>query len=406
MYLIAYIKKNGIRHAIHIFIRYKIQPLLEKIMLLFTKKRPLEDTLIIESHNDFDCNGGAFYDYLIANGYNRKYRIVWLVRKKVKKRLPPNVDTVRLYGPSIKKAYYVCTAKYFTYDCENVEKVRDGQKMVYCSHGAGGLKNVKGKLFIPDGVDFILALSEQYAPIQAEQWSIPFPNEKMVYIGYPALDTFFCGDKMDGDQSEIQKLIDRKYSKTVLWMPTFRKGGGFRRNDSSKEQKLGIPLIDSLDDYEGLNRYLAARDILLIIKIHPKQDLSNLGIKDLSNIMVLTGERVKELGVDNYRLMKCTDALISDYSSVACEYLLLDRPLAYVLDDANEYKSGFVVEDIREFMAGHEIYTLSDMEGFLDDLVSGRDVYHERRIWMRNYMHQCQDGNASKRLAGLLGMRI
>lgn len=398
MKLIKYLKKNGLKRLLEVLWDYKIEILLEKFINIFTKNRPLQNKIVIESHNDFDCNGGAFYNYLIDKGYNKKYKIIWLVRKKIKKKLPENVVCVPLFGPSIKKSYHVCTAKYFTYDCEGGKKIRNDQIVVYCSHGAGGLKNIKGKLFIPDSVNYILVQSENYAPIQAEQWSLKWPDKRIVFIGYPAHDTFFVEDK-----SELNKITDQTYNKVILWMPTFRKGGGNNRNDSLKKQKLGIPLFEKLDDYYNLNEQLKKRDVYLIIKIHPMQDLCNLGICDLSNIKVLTGNRVKELGIDNYKLMKCADALISDYSGAAYEYLQLNRPIGYVLDDMNEYKIGFVVDNIHELMAGHEIYTLEDLNKFIFDVVDENDIYKERREELRDYIYKYHDGNASERLAELLG---
>lgn len=397
---IKYLKKNGIRHTLEIVYVYKLEDILERLMYLVTRNIELKDTIMIESHNDFDCNGGAFYNYLIKNGYNRKYKIVWLVRKKVTNKLPENVETVPLYGPNLKKAYYVCTSKYFTFDCENVRKMRSGQVMVCCGHGVGGLKNVKGKLMIPQYVDYILVQSKLYAPIQANQWSIKYPDERLISIGYPAQDIFFDGS----EPHELQKLTTQKYKKVILWMPTFRKGGGFHRNDSRKEQKLGIPLIETQEQYLKLNDFLAETNILLIIKIHPKQDLENLKIKDKSNIRVLTGETVKELKIDNYAMMKCADALISDYSGAAYEYLQLDRPIGYVLDDMDDYIVGFVVEDIHKLIAGAEIYNFEQLESFIVDIVSEKDSFKERRKEIRNYIYEYHDANSSKRLAKTMGI--
>lgn len=397
---IEYLKKNGIRHTLEIVYVYKLEDILERLMYFVTKNIELKDTIMIESHNDFDCNGGAFYNYLIKNGYNRKYKIVWLVRKKVTDDLPENVETVPLYGPNLRKAYYVCTSKYFTFDCENVRKMRDNQIMVYCSHGAGGLKNVKGKLHVPPYVDYILVQSKAYAPIQANQWSVTYPDKRIIAIGYPAQDIFFDESKSD----EIRKITSRKYKKVILWMPTFRKSGGYHRNDSRKEQKLGIPLIETQEQYLKLNNYLAENDVFLIIKIHPKQDLENLKIKDQSNIKVLTGETVKKLEIDNYALMKCADALISDYSGAAYEYLQLDRPIGYVLDDVNDYIAGFVVEDIHTLIAGAEIYNFEQLESFIVNVVSENDSFKERREKIRNYIYEYHDANSSKRLAELLGL--
>lgn len=399
---IQYIREKGLKHFFEILWRYKIEIIFEKVMFFFTKNKNLQNIILIESHNDFDCNGGAFYDYLIANHYNQKYRIVWLVKNKRSnyKNLPKNVTCVPLFGPSLRKAYYLCLAKYLLCDCECPTKIRSDQIFVYCSHGAGGLKKIKGKVSIPTFFDYILLQSQKYGPIQAEQWSIPFPSKKNVFIGYPAHDTFFVEDK-----SEIQKVTHRKYKKVILWMPTFRKGGGFQRNDSNKEQKLGIPLFQTLQEYSKLNDQLKQLDAFLIIKIHPMQDLSDLKIKDLSNIKVLTGKDIKKLKINNYKLMKCTDALISDYSGAAYEYLLLNKPIAYVLDDMKEYKLGFVVEDIHKLIAGHEIYNLNDFNSFISDVLYDQDIYREHRERLRDYIYEYHDGKASERLVDLLGLK-
>lgn len=395
---INYLKKNGLKHTIEILYDYKIELFLEKIMFFLTRHMKLKNSIMIESHNDFDCNGGAFYNYLIQNGYNKKYKIIWLVRKKIIDKLPPNVIAVPLYGPSIKKAYYICTSKYFTFDCEYVKKRRNEQLMVYCSHGAGGLKNIKGKILIPEYVDYLLIQSKKYAPIQANQWSLTYPNDRMISIGYPAQDIFFD----ESQPKELEKITNHHYQKVILWMPTFRKGGGYHRNDSKKEQMLGIPLIETEEQYLKLNKYLNLRNVLLVIKIHPKQDLENLRIQDESNIKVLTGESVKKLKIDNYALMKCVDALISDYSGAAYEYLQLNRPIGYVLDDINDYVAGFVVEDIHTLIAGPEIYTLDQLELFIKNVIDEIDNYKEKRERIRDYIYEYHDANASKRLSELL----
>lgn len=399
MNFIKYVKKNGIKRTIDVLWKYKIEIFLEKIVLKITKNKKLKNIIVIESHNDFDCNGGAFYNYLIENNYNKKYKIIWLVRKKYKKKLPENVKCVQLYKPSLKKAYYMCMSKFFSYDCDVMPKLRDDQIVVFCSHGAGGLKNVKNNMRIPENINYILGQSKEYATIGAEQLSISPDDKRLVSIGYPSQDVFY-----DNDYEEIKKVTKRKFKKVILWMPTFRKGGGYNRNDSSKEQKLGIPLIQSIDSYNYINNILKELDILLIIKIHPKQNLEDLKIGDLSNIIVLTGEKVKTINVDNYKLMKCTDALISDYSSAAYDYLQLDKPIAYVLDDMNEYKLGFVVEDIHQLIAGQEIYNMEDMVKFIKDVSNDNDIYIEKRRKIRDYIYDYHDGNSCERLTKLFGL--
>ena len=64
---IKYLQENGVKRAMKVLYDYKLELLLEKIVFVFTKHKNLNDVIMIESHNDFDCNGGAFYNYLIRN---------------------------------------------------------------------------------------------------------------------------------------------------------------------------------------------------------------------------------------------------------------------------------------------------------------------------------------------------
>ena len=394
MKLIAYIKKNGILYALKILYEYKLDKIIRAMMDPVLKNRPLKNIIVIESHNDFDCNGGAFYQYLISHNYNSKYKIVWLLKNYRRNiELPHNVTCVPLLKPSIRKDYYICMAKIITTDNNIVKKARGDQKEYYFTHGGVSLKNVKGVCNIPDYVDYILMSSESYAPIQVKQWQLPYPSERLIYFGYPVHDVL-----NSAHPHELKKITKKHYNKIILWMPTFRRGGGHNRNDSYKKQPLGIPLIENEIQLKELNAHLSRLDVLLIIKLHPMQDLTGISISNKPNITVLTGQDVKRLEIDNYRLLGCTDALISDYSSIAYDYLQLNKPIGYVLDDINEYKLGFVVDDIHTLMAGHEIYTLDDLKKYICDVVNENDVYMDRRKDMLQYIYKYNDTDNCKRI--------
>lgn len=399
MNLVRCQKKFEIRHVIKVIYSYKIDHIICRVMSLVLKNKRLKDIIMIESHNDFDCNGGAFYDFLIKNGYNKKYKIIWLLKhpERKPKTLPENVECYPLFKPNIKKDYYNVVSKYFTADNTCLRKQNPMQKSFFFSHGCGGLKNIKGEMRIPDDIDYILIQSEKYARIQAEQYSIPYPSERLVYLGYPTHDVLH-----DADGSEIKKVTNHEFNKIIIWMPTFRKGAG--RNDSIITQNLGIPLIETLEQYEKLNQFMKENNSLLIIKLHPMQDLLDLKIRPMSNITVLTGEDVKSKNIDNYRLLPCTDALISDYSGIAYEYLQLNKPIAYVLSDMKEYKLGFVVEDIDSLLAGPKIFNYDDLIDFISKVVNNKDEYKKTRLNVKNFIYKYNDGNSCKRIADFMGL--
>ncbi len=395
---IKYLKQNGIKHAVDVFYQYKLGRILLKIFKPFFARLPLQDKIIIESHNDFDCNGGAFYDYLIKLGYNKKYKIVWLLKNRKPKNLPKNVVALKLYGPSIRKTYHICTAKYFLADNVITEKVRKEQISIYCGHGSIGLKNCKGLCNISPTADYFLAPSENYAPILADQLSCENWEKKAIYLGYPSHDVLF--EQID---DEFLKITPESYSKKIVWMPTFRRGGGFNRSDSTKELPLGIPLIESQEDFARLDNFLAKNNILLVIKLHPMQDADTYkDLKSTHNIKVLTGTDVKRLNIDNSRLLNCADALLSDYSSAAYNFLLLNRPLGFVLSDLKDYKIGLCVDNPEFFLAGHEIYNFDDFVAFFEDVAADRDEYKQKRETLLPWLYKYRDGRSCERLLEFL----
>ena len=402
--IVIKIRKKGFKHIYSETIPWlfydKFDEPLGKIVKKIYIKMPLQDVIILESHNDFDSNGGAFYDYLIENGYNKKYKIVWFLRNKCPQHLPENVEGYRYNRVSIKRWYYHCIAKYILSEHYPIPTIRDGQIAVFMRHGAGGLKKVSSFFSLPGGIQYILGLSKSYAHIEKLENYFTNKDQKILYLGFPSHDYLF-----KSNYGELNKITTKTFRKIILWMPTFRKTVD-DRNDSTASFPLGIPLFNSYEEYEYVNNILAELDCLLIIKIHPMQDLFSLKIKDLSHIRVITGDDVKKLGIDNYKLMPCCDAMISDYSGAAYDFIQLDKPIAYVLSDMNEYKIGFVVEDIHSLIGGKEIYSINDMIDFIKDLSIGEDAYTEKREKLRDFLYTYHDGENSKRLADFLGLTL
>ena len=401
MSFLAYLKKYGLRQTFITIWRYKIDELLRALIDFFVKKRPLKNIIVIESHNDFDCNGGAFYNYLIANNYNQKYKIVWTTKNPISNyiNLPFNVTCVPLFRPSIRKDYYFCIAKFFLSDCEFAKKTRNDQVSVYCTHGGCTFKNVKGLLVIPDYIDYILCSSENYAPLMCENYSVDYPNNKMVNIGFPSNDLLF-----DKSINDIRKLIDKEYNKLILWLPTFRKlvGG---RDDGGNVDVFGIPLIKSIDELIAINNIFVEHNSFLIIKFHPMQDLSNIIIPDgLTNIIFVTGSMMKDLDLDIYVMMKDADAMISDYSSSAYAFLQLNRPMGFVISDLDSYKRGFSVENFNDVLVGDKISTIDELLLFFKNIFEENDRFRQERSNLLDWLYKYNDGQACRRLAEFLNL--
>lgn len=361
---------------------------------------PLQDAILLESHNDFDSNGGAFYDYLIENGYNKNNKIIWMLVNKVPNNLPENVYAFRFQDASIRKWKYLYTSKWMVWGHWNLSPMRQGQISVYAGHGSFIMKRVKGIINIPDDVDYVLCPSNWFKEIYADQLSIHNPENRLKIIGFPVFYSLF-----NNNEGDLHKLTTLFYKKTILWTPTFRQVKSGDRHDSQTEFPLGIPVVQNYESYVLLNESLRNDDILLVIKIHPMQDMSKIHITDMSNIRVLDAASVKRYGIDNYRLMKEMDAMIGDYSSITAEFMTLDRPIAYCLDDYNHYNLGFVVDNAKDLMPGSYIYCFEDLLDFIEDVSNGVDRYKTKRKGLCDVAFEKCDVNSCQRLCDLLGMK-
>ena len=188
-------------------------------------------------------------------------------------------------------------------------------------------------------------------------------------------------------------------------MPTFRKGGGYNRSDSERELPLGIPLIESQEAFDRLNDFLEEQNILLVIKLHPMQDPSTYAnLKETHNIRVLNGLDVKRLQIDNYRLMKGADAMLSDYSSSAFQYLLLNRPIGFVLSDLKDYRLGLCVDNVDDYLVGHRIFGYDDFVQFFKDVAEGKDEYVQQRVKLADWLFDNCNGSSAEQLVKFMGL--
>ncbi len=368
----------------------------EKIVKFVDNILPLNcHAVAFDSLNGMDCNSGAVYDYMIRNGYNKKYKIIWIVddKKKYKHIKIRNVSFISRGNLNIIDRLKLKMTKYLIWDNIPIYKTRKNQVNVYLTHGCPGIKNVKGIINIPEFCDYCLMSSKFVESLNREQFSLS-ANTKSVFTGLPRNDYLFT------KENELKKIItdSDNYEKVILWMPTFRKAKFSVRNDSNKNYKLGIPLVSTIGDLKKLNLYLKNKNILLIIKIHGGQDLSQIKIENDSNIFLVTDDDLKQKNINLYKLISKSDALLTDYSSVAFDYMLLNRPIGYVLDDIKEYKIGFAFKDVLKYMPGSHLYKLDDLYLFIDEVNDNIDRFKNERNKILIKINKFRDDKNSERV--------
>ncbi|SFT33991.1 CDP-glycerol glycerophosphotransferase, TagB/SpsB family [Geodermatophilus amargosae] len=145
----------------------------------------------------------------------------------------------------------------------------------------------------------------------------------------------------------------------VLWLPTYRVG----RNAEGLVWEDGAPLSDRADLRE-LYEVASRPGVSLVVKPHPmdRDDYSRLGIR------VLTGADLRDAGVALYELLGSSTAMISDTSSAWVDYLVLDRPVAFYLPDADLLAAtrGFNVPDLLAILPGPVLRDVRDIRRFIE----------------------------------------
>jgi CDP-glycerol glycerophosphotransferase (TagB/SpsB family) len=98
-------------------------------------------------------------------------------------------------------------------------------------------------------------------------------------------------------------------------------------------------------------------------------------------------------------LLRDTDVLITDFSSVYLDYLLLDRPIVFFPYDFDRFS------DSREMIFGYDEITpgpkISDTEELAESLrqsLLDPDLYATERETVRSAFHRDESRNAAKRI--------
>ncbi len=172
------------------------------------------------------------------------------------------------------------------------------------------------------GYELVISTSKYFTK---HAFSRCFKSKHFLECGYPRNDvllrpTLTKSDMINVDTELYAELVKHRKSggKVVFYIPTFRDNG---RNPFSKNTLI----------FKNLDEYAKNNNILFILKMHPY----------LNKIPVVLPKTIKMVNSqsDVYPLLRESDALITDYSSVYFDYLLLDKPIVFYPFDINEYKT-------------------------------------------------------------------
>ena len=239
--------------------------------------------------------------------------------------------------------------------------------------------------------DIFTASSKLERMINAASFGVPY--SKIPITGSPRNDYLYhylSGDMTGKRVMDFFPTLDYKPNKIILYAPTKRENGA----------PVLFPFPDR--DLSALDRYLVDNRLLLVLRGH----FSNITNKtygvmdfgayeDLRAMVTLNIDRV-----DNVNdILWDIDLLITDYSGIYWDFLLLNRPMMFVPYDIHEYERYPGLQfDYDLITAGPKIRTQKDLLTNVKEYLKNPDIDSDKRRFVRDLMHERFDGKACDRI--------
>lgn len=220
---------------------------------------------------------------------------------------------------------------------------------------------------VPLGNEYVVATSETIAKIY--QSAFRRPEKKILCLGQPRNDVLF--------QPYEKQIFSGK--KIILYAPTHRKEG--------KEPIC----VDKLFDLDGIQEFCEKYDYYFVIKKHFYHKAEKEPVEKYTRIMDMTSEQI-----DTQMLLLETDIMITDYSSIYIDYMLLDRPILFYAYDYEEYlkedrEMYFSYEDVTP---GPKIWSAEGILPELEKIARGERYSKEERERILDLFY-CKEGRGA-----------
>jgi len=243
--------------------------------------------------------------------------------------------------------------------------------------------------------DYIMSYSDTYTTFVNA--CMVTSSSKYIVTGAPRNDFLYAAD----GQSNLSKIYGERIleNKIIYFLPTFR-DNTTKKNATKKLGNLFGFEKFSLQDFD---KFLCNNKCQLIYKPHPEEEvmaLNSISDYGLQNIAILNNNDLIENSIDLYELLSSCDILLTDYSSVFYDYLLLDRPIIFAPVDIEKYKKmrGFLLESFDDWTPGPKVYSQRDLQKEISRCLKDNNYYKDKRNLIKNLMHRFKDGESSYRM--------
>jgi CDP-glycerol glycerophosphotransferase len=176
-----------------------------------------------------------------------------------------------------------------------------------------------------------------------------------------------------------------EYNKVLLYAPTYRiwaKTTYFPFHDFNRSD---------------LEKWLEKEQAIILIRSHMAEKDS---IKESSRVRKFSSDLCYEIN----DILPEIDLLITDYSSISSDFMLLNRPIIYIAYDKEEFEKqeGFCFGNYEFWTPGPKVETYVEFINAVSLGLQGKDGFEQRRQTVNNLINEYQTSYSAKRIARFL----
>lgn len=327
----------------------------------------------------YSDNSRCLYEYVLKDCPDIK--AYWVthdsgIYNKLKTQGLPVVKSISIKGFFLQ--LHASVAVYCTGSSDLMGRLLGGAVHINLWHGVGGGKKIgydagwfgsKFNEYITkiesqnENNKYMLCTSKEMEKVFSSAFRIK--KTQFIYAGQPRNDIFF-------DENYNSKLLTIK-KKIILYMPTHRQEG---------KKKIDCNRIFDLSRVES---FCKKNNCVFVIKKHYYHRAEKENLKQYKHIYDWTTKNI-----DPNLMLLYSSCLVSDYSSVTADYLLLNRPIFYYCYDISDYvhmdrELYWKYEDITP---GPKVYSFEELLSSLKQVMEQKiDVYELERKRVRDMFY-------------------
>lgn len=356
------------------------------------------------SFPDYTGNSKAIYEKIKSRSL-QNVELIWFVKSNVirDKLKKAGINVVCDDELEFESIFEKVKILFITHD-QYIYKKKENQIFICLWHGLGpkriGYLNKGKQIFEMEKnfltqfvkvIDYFITPSEFFKIIVSARYNM----NAIKILEYPfSRNEYLSTSNGKENLSKLLNIDLNQYKKIFLYAPTYRKAFNREEGSLSKENLLNLQKYSE----EELKKYLKKHNYLLVLKLHPSES-SEINQELLEeNIVLLKEEKLQEELITLNEILNAFDILLTDYSSIYIDYLLLQRPILFLDIDLEEYeKARGIIFDNKEFwFPGPAVFKLEDLKQEIKKSIKNKNYYKNERRRLNDILNQSKNKGYEK----------